>query len=153
VRSKQLTTGTPSIHVVVLDTGDQLIAELESFARSARIGTASISAIGGLSSASLAYFNVDTKQYEDIPVNEQVEVLTLSGDLIGGNEEPQLHLHAVVGRRDGTTLGGHLKGGVVRPTLEVMVTVAPPHLVRRHDEQSGLALIDLDAWETGTSSG
>jgi predicted DNA-binding protein with PD1-like motif len=140
------------MYVVVLDTGDEVMAELSAFAQRASLGTASLSAIGGLSSAMLAYFNVETKQYEDIPVDEQVEVLSLSGDLIGGTN-PQLHVHAIVGREDGTTRGGHLRSGLVRPTLEATITEAPPHVVRRHDEDTGLALIDLDAWETGISSG
>jgi uncharacterized protein len=152
MRSKQLTTGAPAMYVVVLDEGDRVLDELAFFARKNRIGTASVTAIGGLSSATLAYFNVDNKEYEEIPVDEQVEVLTLAGDLIGDADHPQLHLHAVVGRRDGTTLGGHLRDARVRPTLEVMVTEAPPHLVRRIDTHSGLPLIDLDAWQTGTSS-
>ncbi|MDR7304282.1 PPC domain-containing DNA-binding protein [Haloactinomyces albus] len=151
MRSKQLVTGAPGTYVVVLDAGDRVLDELTRFARSSGIGTASVTAIGGLSSATLAYFDVDTKQYQDIPVDEQVEVLTMTGVLVG-DDEPQMHLHAVLGRHDGTTRGGHLRAGLVRPTLEVMITESPPHLVRRHDPDSGLPLIDLDAWETGRSS-
>lgn len=153
LHSKQLTTGAPAVHVVVLDTDDRVQEQLAEFARDAQIGTASVTAIGGLRSATLAYFNIETKQYEDIPVDEQVEVLTLAGDIIGGaSNNPQTHLHVVVGRRDGTTLGGHLKDAVVRPTLEVMVTETNPQVVRRHDDGTGLALIDLEASEVGPSS-
>lgn len=151
MRSKQLVTGAPGTYVVVLDAGDHVLDELTRFARSSGIGTASVTAIGGLSNATLAYFDVDTKQYQDIPVDEQVEVLTMTGVVVG-NDEPQMHLHAVLGRHDGTTRGGHLRAGLVRPTLEVMVTESPPHLIRHYDQDSGLPLIDLDAWETGRSS-
>lgn len=153
MHSKQLVTGAPATYVVVLDTGDHVLDELARFARSAGVGTASVTAIGGLSNATLAYFDVDTKQYQDIPVQEQVEVLTMSGVVAAGDsDEPQMHLHAVLGRHDGTTRGGHLRSGLVRPTLEVMITESPPHVVRRYDEDSGLPLIDLTAWETGQSS-
>lgn len=153
MRSKQLVTGAPGTYVVVLDTGDSVLDELAGFARSAGIGTASVTAIGGLSGGTLAYFDIEKKQYQDIPVDEQVEVLSLTGVVAAGDTgEPQMHLHAVLGRHDGTTRGGHLRSGLVRPTLEVMVTESPPHVVRRYDDNSGLALIDLDAWETGRSS-
>jgi predicted DNA-binding protein with PD1-like motif len=55
-----------------------------------------------------------------------------------------VHAHVVCGRRDGSTVGGHVQQATVRPTLEVMVTRAPETVRRRHDEASGLALIDLD---------
>lgn len=155
MRSKQLVTGAPSTYVVVLDGGDDVLDSLTDFTRAQHIGTASVSAVGALSTATLAYFDVETKQYRTIPVDEQVEVLTLTGVLVGtgtGVEHPQLHLHAVLGRSDGTTRGGHLRSGSVRPTLECMITESPPHLVRKYDEDSGLALIDLDAWQTGRSS-
>ncbi len=152
MRSKQLVTGAPGTYVVVMDTGDEVVGELERFAGTARIGTASVTAIGGLSSAALAYFDIDSQQYRDIPVEEQSEVLTVNGVVAAGEEGPQLHLHAVLGLRDGSTRGGHLKAGHVRPTLEVMCTESPPHIVRRKDPDTGLALIDLDARETGSAS-
>ena len=152
LKSKQLVTGAPGTYVVVLDTGDEVVEQLKRFAERSAVGTASITAIGGFSTATLAYFDIDSKQYQDIPVDEQVEVLSLSGVVAAGGEEPQLHMHAVLGRRDGSTRGGHLKAGHVRPTLEVMVTESPPHVVRHHDPASGLSLIDLDAWQTGRAS-
>jgi predicted DNA-binding protein with PD1-like motif len=35
--------------------------------------------------------------------------------------------------------------GHVRPTLEIVLTESPAQLRKRHDPESGLALIDLDA--------
>jgi uncharacterized protein len=49
----------------------------------------------------------------------------------------------VLGRRDGAAVAGHLLEGHVRPTLEVVLTESPVHLRKRHDPESGLALIDL----------
>lgn len=67
--------------------------------------------------------------------------------MIGGislkDADPQLHAHIVVGLSDGTTRGGHLIRGIVRPTLEVILTESPIHLHRRFDPNVGLALIDL----------
>lgn len=152
MRSKQLVTGAPGTYVVVMDTGDEVVGSLTHFVDATEIGTASVTAIGGLSSATLAYFDIDTRRYLDIPVDEQAEVLTVNGVVANSDQGPQLHLHAVLGLRDGSTRGGHLKAGWVRPTLEMMCTESPPHVVRRQDPDSGLALIDLDAYETGRAS-
>jgi predicted DNA-binding protein with PD1-like motif len=82
---------------------------------------------------------------QQIPVDEQLEVLSLAGDVARGDGEPAVHGHIVVGRRDGSTRGGHFVDGTVRPTLELVVQETPAYLQKRHDPESGLALIDPEA--------
>ena len=107
-----------------------------------RLGGAQIAAIGALSGATLAFFDWETKKYQPIPVREQVEVASLIGDIaIGPDGKPSVHAHAVLGRRDGTALAGHLQEAHVRPTLEIIVTELPAHLCKAKDTESGLALI------------
>jgi uncharacterized protein len=98
-----------------------------------------------LSGAVLGYFDWERKEYKRIPVTEQVEVVSLVGDVaLDPKGEPSLHAHVVLGRSDGSTLGGHLLEAQVRPTLEVVINESPAHLRKRKDPESGLALIDLD---------
>lgn len=129
---------------VVLETGDEAGACLLEFARAQQLSAAHFTAIGAFQRAVLAYFDWDTKDYERIEVGQQVEVVSLIGDVALKGDLPSLHMHAVLGQRDGNALGGHLLEGHVRPTLEVIVTEAPAHLRRRHDPVSGLALIRPD---------
>ena len=126
---------------VIFRNGDEAISGLLDFARSQNLAGARVTAIGAFREATLAYFDWESKKYEEIPVNEQVEVLSLLGDVALSDEEPALHLHAVLGRRDGSTVGGHLKRAIVRPTLEVIIDEQPEHLRKVHDTESGLALI------------
>jgi predicted DNA-binding protein with PD1-like motif len=91
----------------------------------------------------LGYFNWEKRDYERIPLKEQVEVLSLIGDIALKGDEPNVHAHVVVGRSDGTAHGGHLLEGHVRPTLEVILIESPKHLQRKFDEETGLALINL----------
>lgn len=64
------------------------------------------------------------------------------GDIADGEDgAPTLHLHAVLGMRDGSTRGGHLLGATVWPTLEVIVTESPAHLRKRMDPEVGLPLL------------
>ena len=92
--------------------------------------------------AVVAYFDWPTKQYRHIPIDEQVEVLSLVGDISLEDGTPKVHAHVVVGKRDASAHGGHLIEGHVRPTLEIVITETPRHLGRRFDPESGLALID-----------
>jgi predicted DNA-binding protein with PD1-like motif len=129
---------------VVLDTGDEVAGGLLSFAKEKRLAGSHLTAIGAFSDVTLGYFDWQKKDYKKIPVREQVEVLSLVGDItLDEKGEPKVHAHVVVGRSDGTALGGHLLEAHVRPTLEVIVVELPKHLRRKYDPESKLALIQL----------
>ena len=131
-------------YVVVLDIGDEALACLQAFAESESLSAAQISAIGAFQTAVVGFWNWQTKDYECTPVQEQTEVLSLLGDVsVDQAGKPKVHLHAVLGRRNAATVGGHLLEGRVRPTLEVIVTESPAHLRRVHDPNLGLAVIRL----------
>jgi uncharacterized protein len=134
---------------LVFDKGDEVVSQLTAFAREHRISAAQVTAIGALSDAMLGYFDRERKDYRKIPVSGQVEVLALVGDIALGDGEPTVHAHVVLGRPDGTALGGHLLEARVWPTLEVVLTESPAHLRRRHDPETGLALIELESSTTG----
>lgn len=136
--------GRDKTWAVVLETGDEAGACLLAFAREQHLSAAHLTAIGAFERAVLGYFDWRLKDYRRNAVDEQVEVVSLIGDVALKGDAPKLHMHAVLGRSDGRALGGHLLEGHVRPTLEAIVTESPAHLHRLHDPQSGLALIHLD---------
>lgn len=132
------------LHVVILDTGEEAFAALTRFANDAGISAASLTAIGAFERATVGWFDVASKSYRKIEVNEQCEVLSATGDVaVGDDGRPSLHVHIVLGLADGSTRGGHLLAGTVRPTLEVVVTEVPSTLRRRKRPELGIALIDL----------
>jgi uncharacterized protein len=128
---------------LVFDTGDEVMASLSGFVKENRLSAARFTAIGAFYDATLGYFDWEAKDYKKIPVSEQVEVLSMIGDVASDEGTPKVHAHAVVGRSDGSTRGGHVLEAHARPTLEVILVESPAHLKKRHDPQSGLALIDL----------
>lgn len=144
MKAKLLHDGPEKTFALIYETGDEAIAGLRRFAADHRPRSAHFTAIGAFRDVVLAYFDWPTKRYQDIPVNEQVEVLTLAGDIAWKDDgEPVVHAHVVVGRSDGSTRGGHLKKAHVRPTLELVLVEYPKHLERKPDPETGLALIRL----------
>lgn len=144
MKFKLIHDGAQRTFAVVLETGDEVVECLADFARQNEIHAAQLTAIGAFSEVSLGYFSWEMKQYRRIPVTEQVEVVSLIGDIaLDPNHKPTLHPHVVCSKSDGSAVGGHLLNGWVRPTLEVIITESPRHLQRRKDPESGLALIDL----------
>lgn len=129
-------------YAIILETGDEAMDCLRRFAGETGLDAASFKAIGAFERAELAFFDWELKVYLPIPVNEQVEVASLTGDVASGPDgKPAVHVHAVLGRRDGSALAGHLQKGLVRPTLEIILTEAPVTLRKQVDAASGLPLI------------
>lgn len=128
---------------VILETGDLVLKNLSDFAAQQSIRAAQITAIGALSDVVLTYFDWQKKDYREIPVEEQVEVASLIGDVaIDPEGKPTLHIHLVVGKRDGSAMAGHLGEAHVRPTLEVIINESPSYLQKVKDSATGLALIN-----------
>jgi len=132
--------------VAVFAEGDEALAGLKEVAEAENLSSASVAAVGAFERATVGWYDLEAKEYRDIPVNEQVEVLSLLGDVARGQDgSVAVHVHAVLGLRDGTTRGGHLREGVVRPTLEVVLTESPAYLRKTPRPEYGLAVIDLAA--------
>ncbi len=132
-------------YAVIFDKGDEVIAELQAFADEHDVATYEIVGIGAFSDVTLGYFDRDRKDYKKIPLNEQVEVLSLVGNIARADDKPKIHAHVVVGKADGSAWGGHILAAHVWPTLELIVTESPTHLRRTTDPETGLALIDIRA--------
>jgi len=128
---------------VVLDKGDEFISSMEQFAREYGLKGSHFTAIGACQDVVLGYFDRERQDYKRIPIMEQVEVLSLIGNIAISHREPKLHAHVVVGKSDGTAHGGHVLEAHAWPTLEVIVDEEPGHLQRHTDEETQLALLTL----------
>ena len=132
---------------IVFDKHERVIETLRAFAQREDIRGGRFAAIGALSSATVAYWNPQKRDYEHIEVSEQVEVLSLLGDVTVAGGETKIHAHIVLGRRDGSTIGGHLIEGTVYPTLEMHFVDYDSTLQRHKDEETKLSLIVLNGDE------
>jgi predicted DNA-binding protein with PD1-like motif len=144
MKSKSVASGAERVFVLILDPGEEAFKAITDFAGKERIGGASISAIGAFAEAKVGWFDLAAKKYRPIVVNEQCEVLGLTGDVATGDDgRASLHLHAVLGLQDGSVRGGHFLSGSVRPTLEVTIRETVAHLRRRKRADLGIALIEM----------
>jgi predicted DNA-binding protein with PD1-like motif len=143
MRHKIITEGRERTYALILESGDEPITELQRFCNDYNLTASRFIAIGAFSEVTLGYFDWEKKDYDKIQIDEQVEVLTMAGDVTTFESKPKIHAHVVVGKRDGSAHGGHLLEARVRPTLEIILTEAPAGLRRRMDPESGLPLIDV----------
>jgi hypothetical protein len=142
-----LSTGPVRSIAMVFDAGDEPMEGLTGFADDAGLDAAHFTAIGAFERATVGWFDLEARDYRRIEVDEQVEVLALVGDITRARpdsaDDSKVHAHVVLGRSDGSLVGGHLLAGRVRPTLEVVLTETSAELRRSYDPATGLALIDL----------
>lgn len=139
-------------YALVLERGDELLGEVQAFAERERLRAAEFTGIGAASSAKLAAFDPDNREYVDIPDPGQTEIASLNGRITlpkdaspsDPPQQRQLHVHCVLSREDGSTIAGHVFALVIRPTCEVFVTESAENLARVDDPDSGLPVISLD---------
>src|SRR5205823_7838606 len=87
---------------VVFDKGEEAKESLMRFAAENGLRGAQVTAIGAFSEVTLGFFDRQKKSYLEIPVKEQVEVLSFAGNIVEKDGEPMLHAHVVVGKAHGT---------------------------------------------------
>jgi uncharacterized protein len=144
MKFKSMTVGDERAFVLILDQGEDAFKAITEFADKQGISGASVSAIGAFERAKVGWFDLAAKTYRPIGVDEQSEVLSLIGDVaVGDDGKASLHLHAVLGLKDGSVRGGHLMSGVVRPTLEVTIRETAADLRRKKRADLGIALISV----------
>lgn len=142
LRYKEVASGPPRRFQLVYGYGDDLIAGLYDYANKEKPVSASFSAIGALQKTALAFFHRREKVYLTIPVRDQSELVSLTGNITKKGEVYVVHAHAVVSLADGKTLGGHLLYTEVWPTVELIVHEYDVPLERELDCGSDLWLIN-----------
>lgn len=133
----------PRTFAVMFAPGDSLLDELAAFASRNEVEAASVTGNGGFGRCTLAFFNLDDKRYQDIPVEGQADVLSLTGNIAGDDTgHGVVQLHVLLGLPDGSIRGGHLRQATVRPAVELIVTESPAPLRRRYHADIGMSLLD-----------
>ena len=136
--------GGEKTYAVIFGEGDEVLSGLTEFAERENVTSGNFTAIGALQSARFGWFDAAHKAYRDIPINQQVELIALIGDVGLVNGAPQIHAHGAVGLPDGAVRGGHLLQAFAWPTLEVFFTSYPAALVKKRDDGTDLFLFELN---------
>jgi predicted DNA-binding protein with PD1-like motif len=125
-------------HVLAFDPEERAIEVLTGYAREQGITAARFSAIGGFKWVELKYFNMRSMRYQQRQLEEQLEVIALTGNLSLYENAPFIHAHVIVGTADFGAYSGHLGEAVVEPTLELFLTQLDEPLLRTRNPRTGL---------------
>jgi hypothetical protein len=129
---------------LIFDSGDEAVTGIKQFAAWEHLSAAHFTGIGAFANVTVAWFDLEKKKYQPIEISEQVELISLIGDIAESDGKPSVHAHICVGKRDGSAHGGHLQKGTVRPTLELILIESLAHLRKTFRPEFGLPLIDIN---------
>lgn len=130
-------------YVVRLEDDEVFPNKFLDFLAARDIRRGSFTGIGAMRRICIAFFDTESKEYLDREYDEQMEVLALVGNVAMHEGELLVHTHITLGRRDYSVIGGHLREGIVRPTLEVILHAGSEPLQRAVDPKYGLPALDL----------
>ncbi len=131
---------------VRLESGERVVESLVDWLKAEQIGYAAVSGLGGVRQATVSYWNAESKLYETHQLDEQMEVVSLVGNVTIREGSPFLHAHVGLGRRDLSMIGGHLNDAVVHPLLELWLQREAEAVHRALDESCGLFVMQLPEW-------
>ncbi|MBV9389673.1 MAG: DNA-binding protein [Chroococcidiopsidaceae cyanobacterium CP_BM_ER_R8_30] len=143
MRAKIIERQPQRTYAVIFDKGEEFKAGMEAFAKSQGLRGSDFTAIGAFEQAKLGWFDWETKEYKQNPINEQMEVVSLVGNIAIKDGEPRVHAHVAVATADGIAHGGHVMEAYVRPTVQLILRESPEQMQTQHDPESGLALIEI----------
>jgi predicted DNA-binding protein with PD1-like motif len=126
--------------VARLEHGADWRSQLESLAAELDAEAAWFTAMGAVADAELWYYDQDDLEYESVHFDEPLEVAGCVGNVSWLDDERFAHTHAILSRRSGQTLAGHLNRATVFAGEVHMRTFEEP-LERSHH-----SLTDLDLW-------
>lgn len=127
-------------YLVRMDPGEEILEQLERFARQEQIRLAAVQALGAVKEFTVGVFSVAEKQYHANNFQGTYEIVSLTGtiDTMGGDF--YCHLHMSAGDDQGRVFGGHLNRAVISATCEMVVALLPGTVDRVRSEDIGLNL-------------
>ncbi|MFI5251050.1 MAG: PPC domain-containing DNA-binding protein [Bacteroidota bacterium] len=131
-----------------LPNGSDLHDELTKIVQRENFHLGRIQGIGATTHAKIAYYDQNIKQYLPMEFPGGMEILNLNGNISMRDGTPFVHVHILLGDREGKIFGGHLLPGTKLFACEVFIEeYEGEELVRTKDEKTGLFL-----WEKGVLS-
>ena len=124
-------------YVLRLNRGEEIIASISDLCRKENIKAA----IGATQSVEAGFYSFKKKKYCGYCFNQNMEILSLLGNISTKDGEPYLHLHIVVSNDEGEALGGHLTKAVISVTAEIFIDTLDIDINREPDSLTGINLI------------
>jgi predicted DNA-binding protein with PD1-like motif len=123
------------------DKGEDVIKGLADFMVSRNFQSGVFQGIGSCTEVELGYFNKNLKEYRKKPFYEDMEIVSVAGNISLFEGKPLVHCHGVFGRTDFTTIGGHVFRLITLATCEIFLIHMEGTLERLNNADFNLSLL------------
>lgn len=127
--------------VLVLRRSEELHEQLKTYALAHDFKAAWLTGLGGAMRATLGYYNFDTQEYQWRDFDDNLEILSLVGNMSIVDGKPFWHVHGTFSGPEYQVIGGHVKSLVIGLTGELHITALDAGMTRQHDDETGLKLL------------
>ena len=126
--------------LVNLDYGADVVNQITELAGNEGIQTGAFSVLGALTEAEIAFYDQESHEYNELLVDENVELVSCTGNISIREGKPFVHAHVVLAGSDGETRGGHLLRGKIFAAELFLIELLGKPMIRKHDSSTGLYL-------------
>ena len=134
---------TGNVYVLRLNKGDEILTEIKKLCLSEKIKTAQVMGLGATNYLEVGFYKNSEKKYYINKFEQDMEIISLIGNITSMNNEPYLHLHICVGDCNGNSFGGHLNKALISITGELFITSYDIDINRYKDEEIGINLLNI----------
>ena len=128
--------------ILRLQKGDELVSSLLCLIEKEMVKSGRVSGIGATDDVTIGVFNPKSKVYTKVKVTEDMEILSISGNLTRKDGAPYVHVHGSFASLE-KVYGGHVNECVISATAELFIDLYNVEVERNFDEESGLNLLKL----------
>ena len=130
-------------YVVRLNIGEDIVESVKKLAQEQHIRLGTVTGIGAVNKAEIGLFNTETREYHSTTLEEDMEIVSLAGNISEMNGEVYVHLHIALSNSEYNVKAGHLNMAVISATGELFIEVIDGHVDREFNEDIGLNLLKL----------
>lgn len=128
-------------YIVRLNVGEDIVESVKKFAQEQNIKFGTVTGIGAVNKAKIGLFNTETKEYQSTILEEDMEIISLAGNITEMNGEPYIHLHIALANSEHNVKAGHLNMAVISATGEIIIEAIDGYVDREFDDDIGLNLL------------
>ena len=128
-------------YVLRFDRDEELLEALRTFCDAESVASGFFFCLGAAEKITIAYYNIDKKEYENKDINVHLEITSVLGNISMLDGKVAIHCHGNFSDKDMRVYGGHVKKLVVSATCEVVLEKFSGKIFRENDKDIGLNLL------------
>lgn len=128
-------------YVIRLEKGEEIVEKIKELCEKEDVKLASLSGIGAVNKVTAGLFKTREKKYVSKTFEEDMEIVSLGGNVSCMNGETYLHFHISVANEAGEVRGGHLTEAYISATGELVLTRIEGSVDRQYSDEIGLNLL------------